>query len=189
MLLASQLSSSFPAEAAAVQVSFFVNDRDTTLDVDPRDVLVDVLRDALGLTGSKKSCGHGNCGSCTVLLGEHAVYACLVLAVECEGARITTIEGLGNDGSLDALQRAFIENDAMQCGFCTPGQIMSIKELEQRGERLSDERLRLELSGNLCRCGAYQHIHAAAKSVLAARGREAGARGSDGGARGRDGNE
>jgi xanthine dehydrogenase YagT iron-sulfur-binding subunit len=179
MLLASQLSSSFPAEAAAVQVSFFVNDRDTTLDVDPRDVLVDVLRDALGPTGSKKSCGHGNCGSCTVLLGEHAVYACLVLAVECEGARITTIEGLGNDGSLDALQRAFIENDAMQCGFCTPGQIMSIKELEQRGERLSDERLRLELSGNLCRCGAYRHIHAAAKSVLDARGRAGGARGSD----------
>ena len=161
-----------------MQVSFFVNDRDTTLDVDPRDVLVDVLRDALGLTGSKKSCGHGNCGSCTVLLGEHAVYACLVLAVECEGARITTIEGLGNDGSLDALQRAFIENDAMQCGFCTPGQIMSIKELERRGEPLSDGRLSLELSGNLCRCGAYRHIHAAARSVLEARGRERGA-GSD----------
>jgi xanthine dehydrogenase YagT iron-sulfur-binding subunit len=163
-----------------VHVSFFVNDRDTTLDVDPRDVLVDVLRDELGLTGSKKACGHGNCGSCTVLLGEHAVYACLVLAVECEGARISTVEGLDEDGRLDAVQRAFIEKDAMQCGFCTPGQIMSIKELEQRGERLSDERLRLELSGNLCRCGAYRHIHAAAKSVLEARGRDSDARGSNG---------
>jgi aerobic-type carbon monoxide dehydrogenase small subunit (CoxS/CutS family) len=90
-----------------VHVSFFVNDRDITLDVDPRDVLVDVLRDELGLTGSKKSCGHGNCGSCTVLLEEHAVYACLVLAVECEGARITTIEGLaGLQSEGDARHRA-----------------------------------------------------------------------------------
>lgn len=149
-----------------MHLSFSVNHRETTLDVDPREVLVDVLRDKLGLTGSKKSCGHGNCGSCTVLLDERAVYACLVLAVECDGARVTTIEGLGQEGGLDAVQQAFIENDAMQCGFCTPGQIMNIKELEQRGEALSDERLRLELSGNLCRCGAYGHIHAAAKSVL-----------------------
>ena len=165
-----------------MRVSFSVNDRDTALDVDPRDVLVDVLRDELGLTGSKKACGHGNCGSCTVLLGEHAVYACLVLAVECEGARITTVEGLGNDGGLDAVQRAFIEKDAMQCGFCTPGQIMSIKELERRGEALTGERLRLELAGNLCRCGAYRHIHAAAKSVLEGQRREGSA--GDGGAGG-----
>ncbi len=166
MFLAFQLLSAFRIEAAALNISLSVNGDDRSLEVDTRDVLVDVLRDELGLTGSKKSCGHGNCGSCTVLLDDRAVYACLVLAVECEGQRITTIEGLDRDGRLDPVQRAFIENDAMQCGFCTPGQIMSIKGLQALGINPDDDALRRELSGNLCRCGAYRHIHQVARAVL-----------------------
>lgn len=149
-----------------MKVSLTVNDCEHVLDVDPRRVLVDVLRDDLGLTGSKKSCGMGNCGSCTVLINDKAVYSCLVLAVECDGDRIGTIEGLADGDDLDPVQRAFIENDAMQCGFCTPGQIMSIKELEQSGARLADADLSLQLAGNLCRCGAYGNIRAAARSIL-----------------------
>ncbi len=157
-----------------MNISLSVNGDEYSLAVDTRDVLVDVLRDELGLTGSKKACGHGNCGSCTVLLDDRAVYACLILAVECEGEQITTIEGLNRDGNLDPVQRAFIENDAMQCGFCTPGQIMGIKGLQALGVTPDDDELRRDLSGNLCRCGAYRHIHKAARAVLGGGTTEAG---------------
>jgi len=137
------------------------------VDAEPRRTLLDALRHNLGLTGAKKACDRGNCGACTVQLDGRAVYSCLVLAVDCAGREVTTIEGLAN-GELHPLQRAFIEADAFQCGYCTPGQIMSLKALFDRTAQPSDEEIERALSGNLCRCGAYQHI---VKAARLARGR------------------
>jgi aerobic-type carbon monoxide dehydrogenase small subunit (CoxS/CutS family) len=139
-----------------------VNGTEHSIDVEPRRTLVDALRTDLGLTGAKKACDRGNCGACTVQLDGQAVYSCLVLAVDCAGREVTTIEGVGN-GELHPLQRAFIEADAFQCGYCTPGQIMSLKALFDRTPQPSDEDIERALSGNLCRCGAYQHIVKAAR--------------------------
>lgn len=115
--------------------------------------MLDALRHDLGLTGAKKSCDMGNCGACTVLVDGRAAYACLLLGVDCAGRTIATIEGLQDD----PLQRAFIEADAFQCGFCTPGQIMSLKALFNEKAAPSDEEIVRAVSGNLCRCGAYDH--------------------------------
>jgi aerobic-type carbon monoxide dehydrogenase small subunit (CoxS/CutS family) len=136
-----------------------VNGRDTTVEVEPRRTLLDALRVDLGLTGTKKSCDMGNCGACTVMVDGAAVYSCLLLAVEASGCVITTIEGLEDD----PLQKAFVEADAFQCGFCTPGQIMSLKALLAANPSASDEDIVHAVTGNLCRCGAYRNILRAAR--------------------------
>jgi xanthine dehydrogenase YagT iron-sulfur-binding subunit len=140
-------------------VTLSINGTDQALRVEPRRTLLDALRNDLGLTGAKKACDMGNCGACTVLVDGRAAYACLLLAIDCAGRAITTIESLEDD----ALQRAFIEADAFQCGFCTPGQIMSLKALFDENPQPSDEEIVRAVSGNLCRCGAYRNIVRAAR--------------------------
>ena len=142
-----------------LRTQLVVNGRECALEVEPRRTLLDALRVDLGLTGTKKACDMGNCGACTVLLDGDAVYSCLLLAVECGANAITTIEGLEND----PLQRAFVEADAFQCGFCTPGQIMSLRGLLNANPTPSDEEIVRAVSGNLCRCGAYRNILRAAR--------------------------
>jgi aerobic-type carbon monoxide dehydrogenase small subunit (CoxS/CutS family) len=139
-------------------VSLEVNDEPHTLAVEPRRTLLDMLRVDLGLTGTKKVCDMGDCGACTVLVDGRAMYACLLLAVDCAGRAVRTVEGLGRDGELDPVQRAFVEMDAFQCGFCTPGQIMSLTALLLEGPSPSDEAIARAVTGNLCRCGAYPNI-------------------------------
>ena len=151
-------------------VQLKINGVETTLAVEPRRTLLDALRHDLHLTGTKKVCDMGNCGACTVIVDGRAVYACLVRAVDCAGRDITTIEGLlldeaaasngDGDGSeiLDPVQQAFIDADAFQCGFCTSGQIMSIKALLQSNPTPTDEQIMRAVSGNLCRCGTYRNI-------------------------------
>ena len=139
-------------------VSLLVNGVTHDLVLEPRRTLLDTLREDLGLTGTKKVCDMGDCGACTVLADDQAVYSCLLLAVDCEGRAVTTIEGLSADGELDPVQRAFVEADAFQCGFCTPGQIMSLKALLLEDSAPSDEAILRAVTGNLCRCGAYQNI-------------------------------
>jgi xanthine dehydrogenase YagT iron-sulfur-binding subunit len=136
-----------------------VNGSERVVQIDPRRTLLDALRHDLGLTGAKKACDMGNCGACTVLVDGRAVYSCLLLAIDCRGRPITTIESLDND----PLQRAFIEADAFQCGFCTPGQVMSLKALFNENPAPSDEEIVRAVSGNLCRCGAYRNIVRAAR--------------------------
>jgi aerobic-type carbon monoxide dehydrogenase small subunit (CoxS/CutS family) len=162
-----------PATAAAAsgeprqRVRLTVNDVLYDLDLEPRSTLLDTLRDEIGLTGAKPGCNMGNCGACTVLLEGEAVYSCLVMAVECEGRAITTIEGLARGDALDAVQQAFIQHDALQCGFCTPGQILAMKALLARNPHPSDEELERGMAGNLCRCGAYPKIFAAGHALAA----------------------
>jgi aerobic-type carbon monoxide dehydrogenase small subunit (CoxS/CutS family) len=142
-------------------ITLHVNDTPHALLLEPRRTLLDALRDDLQLTGTKKVCDLGDCGACTVLVEDRAVYACLLLAVDCDGRQITTIEGLSRDGQLDPLQQAFIESDAFQCGFCTPGQIMSLRALLHETPAPTDADILRAVSGNLCRCGAYLNILAA----------------------------
>jgi aerobic-type carbon monoxide dehydrogenase small subunit (CoxS/CutS family) len=133
--------------------------------VEPRRTLIDALRVNLGLTGAKQACGQGNCGACTVLLDGEPVYSCLQLAVECAGRAITTIEGLRQDAALHPVQQAFVEHDALQCGFCTSGQIMAAVALLARNSHPTEADVLDGMSGNLCRCGAYRGI---VRAVLAA---------------------
>jgi xanthine dehydrogenase YagT iron-sulfur-binding subunit len=140
-----------------------VNGEHVELAAEPRRTLLDALRLELGLTGAKQGCDMGNCGACTVLLDGDAVYSCLVLAADCAGRAVTTIEGLAPQGKLHRLQEAFIAADALQCGFCTPGQVMALAALFGRVAQPSDAQIMRALSGNLCRCGAYQHIVRAAQ--------------------------
>ncbi|WP_375465302.1 (2Fe-2S)-binding protein [uncultured Methylobacterium sp.] len=143
--------------------------RDLVLE-DPRVTLLDLLRERLHLTGSKKGCDRGQCGACTVLVDGRRINACLALAVSLDGAAVTTIEGLAHGDALHPVQAAFIAHDGFQCGFCTPGQIMSAIGLIAEGQAGTDpERVREGMSGNLCRCGAYAGI---AQAVLAAQGQE-----------------
>jgi aerobic-type carbon monoxide dehydrogenase small subunit (CoxS/CutS family) len=139
-------------------VTLSVNAAEHALLLEPRRTLLDTLRADLQLTGTKKVCDMGDCGACTVLVDGRAMYACLLLAVDCEGRQITTIEGLARDGGLDPVQQAFIEADAFQCGFCTPGQIMSLRALLNETPSPSDEDILRAVTGNLCRCGAYLNI-------------------------------
>jgi xanthine dehydrogenase YagT iron-sulfur-binding subunit len=139
-------------------VLLHLNGSDRALAVEPRRTLLDALRHDLSLTGTKKVCDMGDCGACTVLVDGRAVYSCLTLAVDCDGKDITTIEGLAHGDELDPVQRAFVETDAYQCGFCTPGQIMSISALLHEQRAPSEDEIRRAVSGNLCRCGAYQNI-------------------------------
>lgn len=133
---------------------------------DPRVTLLDLLRERLGLTGAKKGCDRGQCGACTVLVDGRRIKSCLALAAGCDGTDILTIEGVAKDGQLHPLQAAFIAHDGFQCGFCTPGQIMSAIGLMREAQAGDDpERIREGMSGNLCRCGAYMGIHEAVQEV------------------------
>ena len=139
-------------------VSFRLNGDERALAVEPRRTLLDALRVDLGLTGTKKVCDMGDCGACTVVLDGRAMYACLLLAVDCTDRQITTVEGLAQGDELDPIQRAFVEADAFQCGFCTSGQIMSLKGLLNENPNPSDDDILRAVTGNLCRCGAYRNI-------------------------------
>jgi xanthine dehydrogenase YagT iron-sulfur-binding subunit len=153
-----------------VVVRLRVNGVEGELRVDARVTLLDALRDELGLTGTKKGCDQGACGACTVLVDGKRVVSCLMLAAQCDGREVTTIEGLAGDGELHPVQDAFVRHDAFQCGYCTPGQIMSAVSLLAEGRAGSDEDIREFMSGNLCRCGAYPNIVAAIREVAGAEG-------------------
>jgi xanthine dehydrogenase YagT iron-sulfur-binding subunit len=155
---------------AKVSVTLHVNDMPRTLTVAPWTTLLDALRDNLDLTGTKKGCDHGQCGACTVLVDGHRVNSCLALAIMLDGARVTTVEGLAKDGSLHPVQQAFIDHDAFQCGYCTPGQIMSAVALISEGRAKTADEIRELMSGNICRCGAYPRIVAAIQQAMAAMG-------------------
>jgi xanthine dehydrogenase YagT iron-sulfur-binding subunit len=143
-----------------------VNGVEQTLALAPWTTLLDALRDRLGLTGTKKGCDHGQCGACTVLVDGRRINSCLALAVMKDGCEVTTIEGLAAGGELHALQQAFIEHDAFQCGYCTPGQICSAAGLLAEGKAKTADEVRELMSGNICRCGAYPNIVAAILQVM-----------------------
>jgi xanthine dehydrogenase YagT iron-sulfur-binding subunit len=184
-----------------VNTILHVNGTTHQLSLDPRLTLLDTLRDVLGLTGTKKGCDQGACGACTVIIDDRRVLSCLTLAAACEGQHVVTIEGLAEDDELHPMQAAFLHCDAFQCGYCTPGQILSaicaIREVQDgvpshvtmdvrhtvNSETLTDEEIRERMSGNLCRCAAYPNIVAAVRQVLsstdlftAARSEKVGAR-------------
>jgi xanthine dehydrogenase YagT iron-sulfur-binding subunit len=148
-----------------VTVTIRINGRSEQLRVDARVTLLDALRDRLGLTGTKKGCDQGACGACTVLVDGRRVLSCLTLAAQCEDREVVTIEGLAGNGARHPVQEAFIRHDAFQCGYCTPGQIMSAVGLLAEGRAGSDEDIREFMSGNICRCGAYSNIVAAIREV------------------------
>jgi xanthine dehydrogenase YagT iron-sulfur-binding subunit len=151
---------------SALSVNLTVNGTRHALTLDPRSTLLDVLREHLGLTGTKKGCDQGQCGACTVLIEGRRVVSCLTLAVTQDGANVTTIEGLAKDGKLHPLQQAFIDHDAFQCGYCTPGQICSAAGLIAEGKAKTPEQIRELMSGNICRCGAYTNIVAAIQQAM-----------------------
>lgn len=144
-------------------LSFYVNDSPVTLETAPERRLLDILRDDLGLTGVKEGCAEGECGACTVLLDGESVHACLTLAAQLAGRHVLTIEGLAKTGELDILQRCFVEEIAIQCGFCTPGMILSAKALLMKNPDPDEEQIRVALSGNICRCSGYVQIVRAVK--------------------------
>jgi xanthine dehydrogenase YagT iron-sulfur-binding subunit len=154
----------------AVPVTLRVNGVDRTLALEPRVTLLDALREHLGLTGTKKGCNHGECGACTVHLDGRRVNACLTLAIATVGKSVTTIEGLGRPDRLHPMQQAFIDQDAFQCGFCTPGQIMSAVACVEEGHTGSPAETREWMSGNICRCSAYPQILAAIRQAAGAKG-------------------
>jgi len=145
------------------EIRLLINGKHYHLLVEPRWSLLHVLREELGLTGTKEGCSRGECGTCTVLIDNVPRYSCMTLAVEAEGREITTLEGLMKGEELGPVQQAFVENDALQCGYCTPGQIMAVEGLLRKETHPTMEQIRQGVSGNLCRCGAYTHIFEAAK--------------------------
>jgi xanthine dehydrogenase YagT iron-sulfur-binding subunit len=150
-----------------VPMTLHVNGEEAEVFVEPRRTLLSVLREELGLTGGKLGCGQGQCGACTVIIDGKTAYACLTLAVDCEGREIRTIEGITEGSALHPVQQAFIDHDGYQCGFCTPGQVMSAVSLLEHNPEPTEAEIRHEMAGNVCRCGAYPNI---LKAVAAASG-------------------
>jgi len=168
------LQTEAPAEAAQapktsgpgpVPITLTINGKAVKLTVEPRVTLLDALRDNLGYTGAKKVCDRGDCGACTVIVGGKAVYACNIFAIDAQGQQIQTVEGLSAAGKLHPVQSAFIENDGLQCGFCTPGFVMAAKAFLDRNPNPTMEQVETGLGGNLCRCGTYVGVR---KAVLEA---------------------
>jgi len=149
-----------------IEISFLLNGEEVNMAVDPEVTLLYLLREELFLTGTKEGCGSGECGACTVLMDGAAVNSCLVLAPQINGTEIFTIEALEQDGKLDRLQQSFIEHHAVQCGFCTPGMLMSAKALLLKNPHPTEEEIKIALSGNLCRCTGYQNIIAAVEGAI-----------------------
>lgn len=139
-------------------IALTVNGVSHEVAIEPRRTLLEVLRDDLGLTGTKKGCGIGDCGTCTVLLDGVATFSCLTLAIQAEGCEVETVEGLAANGQLNKLQQAFVDHGAIQCGYCTPGMLMTATELQRRNPNPDEQEIRRAISGNLCRCTGYQKI-------------------------------
>ena len=156
-------------ETSAQRISLKINGAEKQLDVAPWTTLLDLLRESLQLTGTKKGCDHGQCGACTVLVDGQRINSCLTLAIMKDGASVTTVEGLAQGEALHPVQEAFVAQDAFQCGYCTPGQICSAVGLITEGKAKSAEDIRELMSGNLCRCGAYPNILAAIQQAMGAR--------------------
>ncbi len=154
-----------PTARASIPVVLRVNGTEHSLSLDARTTLLDALRERVGLVGSKKGCDHGQCGACTVHIDGERMLSCLTLAASAQGRAVTTIEGLSRGGALHPMQQAFIDNDAFQCGYCTPGQIMSAVACVKEGRVGSDDEIREYMSGNLCRCAAYPNIVAAVREA------------------------
>ncbi|MGO7169535.1 (2Fe-2S)-binding protein [Rhizobium leguminosarum] len=150
-----------PESGATVQVGVHINGQPHVLEIDARASLLDMLRERLGLVGAKKGCDHGQCGACTVHIDGRRVASCLTLAAKVDGRDVTTIEGIGSADALHPMQQAFIDHDALQCGYCTPGQIMAAIACVKEGHASTPEEIREYMSGNICRCGAYVGIVAA----------------------------
>jgi xanthine dehydrogenase YagT iron-sulfur-binding subunit len=153
-----------------IAVTLIVNGVERRLELAPWTTLLDTLRDRLDLTGTKKGCDHGQCGGCTVLVDGRRVNSCLTLAVMQDGAEVTTVEGLATDGALHPLQQAFIDHDAFQCGYCTPGQLCSAAGLIAEGKATTADEIRELMSGNICRCASYPNIVAAIQQAMDAMG-------------------
>lgn len=160
------MSATFLKDVEVQTIRLTLNGQARELDVQPWTTLIDLLRDQLDLIGTKKGCDHGQCGACTVLRDGKRINACLTLAIMCDGAELTTIEGLAKGGQLHPMQQAFISQDAFQCGYCTPGQICSAVGLVREGRAQSREQIQELMSGNLCRCGAYSNIIAAVEEAM-----------------------
>jgi xanthine dehydrogenase YagT iron-sulfur-binding subunit len=163
----SQLSEGVMPVPEKIPLSLTINGVEMQRMVAPWTSLLDLLRDHLDLTGTKKGCDHGQCGACTVLVDGRRINSCLTLAVMHDGTAVTTIEGMATDGVLHALQQAFIDHDALQCGYCTPGQICSAAGLIAEGRATSADEIRELMSGNICRCGAYPNIVRAIQQAMA----------------------
>ena len=162
----SGMSAAAPFDTAStLPLTLRVNGTEHRLNLDPRTALLDALREHIGLVGTKKGCDHGQCGACTALLDGERVLSCLTLAAQAHGRAVTTIEGLSVADKLHPMQQAFIDHDAFQCGYCTPGQIMSAVACVQEGRVTSDDEIREYMSGNLCRCAAYPNIVAAVRQA------------------------
>lgn len=146
-----------------MDIKLVVNNKPYTLTIDPRERLIDVLRTRLGMMGTKEGCGEGECGACTVIIDGKTVNSCLVLAAQADGTKITTIEGVGNRHKPHPVQKAFVEVGAVQCGFCTPGMVLSAKNLLDKTSLPSDNEISVAMSGNLCRCTGYDKILRAVK--------------------------
>ena len=155
-----------PGAGGAMPVSLNVNGKALKLDIEPQTSLLDALREHAGLQGTKKGCDHGQCGACTVLIDERRVLSCMTLAVMHQNEKVVTIEGLAKGEELHPVQAAFIENDAFQCGYCTPGQICSAVGLIKEGHAKTDDEIREQMAGNICRCGAYPGIVAAVRQAM-----------------------
>jgi len=157
-----------PLGPGPVDMTLEINGKPYVLKLEPRVTLLEALREHLGLTGSKRICDHGECGACTVLLDGRAVCSCMMLAVEAQGKKVTTIEGLAQGATLHPLQKAFIDHDAFQCGFCTPGMVISLKALLDKHPRATPAQIKMAVAGNYCRCGALPNILKAGNAVAKA---------------------
>lgn len=148
------------------KISMMVNNRTYSLEVDIKESLLEVLRNRLHFTGVKQGCSVGECGACTILINETPINSCIFLAVWADGKRVTTIEGVSKDGKLSKVQQAFVDEGAIQCGFCTPGLVLTATALTESGRKYTDEEIKREISGHLCRCTGYNKIFSAVKKVL-----------------------